>query len=71
MDKFAIRRATAEDKDAILSIHNNVFGGRDYLPAYFDHFLTCPGTLAVVMLYDGRVVSVCFYCKKSDIHLMA
>ena len=60
MDKIKIRKARPEDKEAILSIHGNVFEGRDYLPAYFDHFLTFPQTLAAVVLFDGRIVCVYF-----------
>ena len=67
MDKITFRKATAEDKDAILSIHSNVFEGRDYLPAYFDHFLTCPGSVAAVVMHDGKVVSMISMISFEDI----
>ena len=56
MEKITIRRATPEDKDAVLRINDNVFGGRDYLPAYYDHFLTAPDMFPAVMLYEKQIV---------------
>ena len=56
MEKITIREATPEDKEAVLRIHDNVYEGRDYLPAYYDHFLSSPDMAAAVMLYDNQIV---------------
>ena len=68
MDKVAIRQARPEDRDAVLKINDNVFDGRDYLPAYYDHFCKSPDIEAPVLLYDGKIVchnslSSQQYCK--------
>ena len=57
MDKVTIRRATPEDKEVVLRINNNVYDGRDYLPSFYDHFLSSPAMLPVVMLYENQIVS--------------
>ena len=62
-DKFTIRRATAEDKENVLNIRDNVFGGNDFLPAFYDHFLSSPDIISSVMLYDNHIVSCIVYDK--------
>ena len=61
MDKVAIRQARLEDREAVLKINGNVFDGRDYLPAYYDHFCKSPDIEAPVLLYDGKIV-----CQKKE-----
>ena len=58
MDKLEIRRATEEDKEAVLNIHDHVYDGHDYLPAYYDHFLSSKDFTPFVMIFDGKIVSV-------------
>ena len=53
-----IRRATKEDKDRVLNIHGHVYDGHDYLPAYYDHFLSSTDFIPFVMILDGQTVSI-------------
>ncbi|XP_052802981.1 histidine N-acetyltransferase-like [Mya arenaria] len=55
----AFRLSTPEDKDAVLSIHGNVYEGRDYLPAYYDKFMECAMTKSYVAVLDGEIVGFC------------
>lgn len=57
MDKLVIRKATAGDREAVLKIHDHVYDGHDYLPAYYDHFLSSSDFIPFVMVYDGKIVS--------------
>ena len=59
MEKVTIRRATPQDKEAVCKIHSNVYEGRDYLPAYYDHFLSSPAMYPAMLLYEGQIVSTC------------
>ena len=61
MDKeLEIRRATAEDKEEVLKIHDHVYDGHDYLPAYYDHFLSSTDFNPFVLILDGKIVSLTF-----------
>ena len=57
MGKVTIRKARPEDREAVLKI-TTVFEGRDYLPAYYDHFCKSPDIEAPVLLYDDKIVSL-------------
>ena len=59
MENVKIRRATPEDKTAVLRINRDVYEGRDYLPAYYDHFLSSPTMFPAVALHRDTIVS-CF-----------
>ena len=61
MDKITIRRATPEDKESVMSIRDIVYSGNDFLPAYYDRFMTSPDIISAVMLYDTRIVSCILY----------
>ena len=52
-----IRKATAADKEAVLNIRDDVYGGRDYLLAFYDNFMTSPFTTSFVVLYKAKIVS--------------
>ena len=52
-----IRKATSGDREAVLRIHDHVYDGHDYLPAYYDHFLSSSDFIPFVMIYDGKIVS--------------
>lgn len=56
MSSFVVRQASPSDKEAILNIHGNVYDGLDYLPAYFDDFMSCPLTTPYVALVDDKIV---------------
>lgn len=56
MDKLVIRKATSCDREAVLRIHDHVYDGHDYLPAYYDHFLSSSDFIPFVMIYDGKIV---------------
>ena len=45
-----------DDKDEVIAIRDNVYDGHDYLPAYYDHFVSSPGFIPYVMVYDGNIV---------------
>ena len=53
-----IRQATPADKEAVLRIHDHVYDGHDYLPAYYDHFTSSSNFIPFLMIYDGKIVSV-------------
>ena len=57
MQDIQIREATTADKKAVLSIRDDVYSGRDYLPAFYDNFMTSPFTTGFVFLYKGKIVS--------------
>ena len=59
MENVKIRRATPEDKTAVLRINRDVYEGRDYLPAYYDHFLSSSTMFPAVALHRDTIVS-CF-----------
>ena len=59
MANATIRPATLEDKRAVLAINDNVFGGRDYLPALYDHLVGSPSSKMFVFLQDDKIVSKC------------
>ena len=57
MDKITFRLATADDKETVLNIPENVdLGIPDFLPAYYDHFISSPDIISSVMLYETRIV---------------
>ena len=45
-----------DDKDEVIAIRDNVYDGHDYLPAYYDHFVSSHGFIPYVMVYDGKIV---------------
>ena len=62
--KIEIREATAADKDAVMNIRGLVFDGEDYLPTYYEYFLSSP-ICAIIrranckyIPYDHRLVNV-------------
>ena len=69
MDKITIRRATIEDKEVVLRINDNVYEGRDYLPSFYDHFLSSPAMLPVVMLYEDKIVSINIFWHLSTLQI--
>ena len=56
MDKVVIRAATVDDKDDVLAIRDDVYDGHDYLPAYYEYFVSSPGFTPYIMVYDGEIV---------------
>ena len=59
-ERIEIRKATPADKDAVLRIHDHVYDGEDYLPAYYDYFLfKAPQCTPYALLYDGEIVRTC------------
>ena len=57
MENFVIRNAVLEDREAVLAINKDAFGGRDYLPALYDRLLTSPNTKMFVLLLNNEIVS--------------
>ncbi|KAK3577191.1 hypothetical protein CHS0354_037531 [Potamilus streckersoni] len=51
-----IRKATTADKDAVLALNKNVYGGLDYLPSYYDEFLKNPIAMPFVITLDGKII---------------
>ena len=54
-----IRKATLDDKAAVLSINENVAAGRDYLPTLYDYYIASPTAQMFVLLLRGTIVSRC------------
>ena len=59
-EDFQIREATEFDKEAVLQIRENVYGGRDYLPDYYDFFVAAPNVTPFVLLDKERIVRMSF-----------
>lgn len=60
MEDAHIREATPADKEAVLKIRDDVYGGRDYLPAFYDNFMSSAYTSSFVVLYKSNFVSDSF-----------
>ena len=54
---YLIREATQEDKQAVLSLRKDVYGGRDYLSEYYDDFVCWPNVTPFVLLHKDEIVS--------------
>ena len=61
MDEPTIRQATLADKEAVLSIHDHVYDGRDYLPVCYDEIVSSPNVTAFVMFHGDSAVSLYNY----------
>ena len=55
MDGFNVREAVADDRDDVIGIRD-VYGGSDYLPAYYQHFVTSVAITPFVLLYQDKIV---------------
>lgn len=51
------RQASKADKNDILSMRKNTSNGLDYLPDYFDYYITYPRRLCIVGETEGEIVS--------------
>ena len=69
MDKFSIREATPEDKQAVLDCHNNVYDGLDYLPEFYDYFMAAQHIKAFVLLHGEKIVSTNYLINKMCFHI--
>ena len=56
MDDVEIRRAVADDRTAVLAI-NNIYGGMNYMQAFYDLFVHSPVVTPYVAIHDGEIVS--------------
>ena len=56
-----IREATQRDKQAVLALRKDVYGGRDYLPEYYDDFVCWPNVTPFVLLHKNEIVSFFVY----------
>ena len=63
LDEYSIREGTPEDKIAVLSIRENVYGGRDYLPEYYDDFMTSHNVTPFVLCHQERIVSMLRFAR--------
>ena len=55
-----MRRATPADKQEVLALNDNVYGGRDYLPVFYDSFMSTSNIGPFVLLLHGKIVSIMF-----------
>ena len=51
------RLATEDDKSNIIQAFPGIYGGTDYLPHKYDHFMECPRCICYVGEMDGKIVS--------------
>ena len=58
MQDFTTRRATADDFEAILSIHDDLYEGIDYIPTIYHDLLKDPKCYLHVAEKDGEIVSI-------------
>jgi hypothetical protein len=56
--KLVVRKAHAEDRDAILNMSRGIWGGSDYLPLVWDKWLADDQGLLLTATLDGRPVGV-------------
>ena len=54
---YLIREATQRDKQSVLALRKDVYGGRDYLPEYYDDFVCWPNVTPFVLLHKDEIVS--------------
>ena len=59
-ENYQTREATKSDKEAVLKIQENVYGGRDYLPDYYDDFLETPNMTPFVLLDKEKIVRISY-----------
>lgn len=52
-----IHEATIEDKEAVLSINDNVYDGLDYLPYFYEKFVKNPYCTCYKAIVEETVVS--------------
>ena len=55
---LTIRRATIDDRDAVLKINDNVYGGLDGLPYFYEKYFSSSDIMPAVMLYNNKIVSM-------------
>ena len=55
-----MRRATPDDKPEVLALNDNVYGGRDYLPVFYDSFMSTSYIGPFVLLLNRKIVSSLF-----------
>ncbi len=58
--KLVVRRARAEDREAILAMSRGIWGGSDYLPLVWDRWLADDKGLLLTATLDGRPVGMWF-----------
>jgi len=56
--KLVVRRARAEDRDAILAMSRGIWGGSDYLPLVWDRWLADDKGVLLTAALDGRPVGM-------------
>ena len=61
MEEFKVREARLEDKEAVLGIRDNVYEGNDYLPIYYEHFISAKEITPFVLLHKDKIVSIGSY----------
>ena len=61
-DRRIIRRVTASDKEAVISILDNVYYGSDSLPEFYDYMLSLPNVYPAAMCQNGKMVGIIFRC---------
>ena len=57
-ERLVVRRARPEDRDAILSMSEQIWGGGDYLPLIWDRWLEDPDGVLLTACLDGRPVGM-------------
>ena len=57
LSDFRFRRATLADREAVLSISDNLYWGTDVLPSLYNDYVTDPTRIFYVTLLNDRVVS--------------
>jgi len=56
--RLRVRRARPEDREPILEIAKHIWGGDDYLPLVWDHWLEEKDGALLTVLHEGRPVGV-------------
>ncbi len=52
------RKATHEDYDDVMNINRNLYGGLDYLPAMYHHYIDDPARYCYVLIYHRKLVTI-------------
>ena len=65
MEEFSIREAKPKDKQAVLDCHQNVYDGLDYLPEFYDYFMTANKSFRIITRRENSkyLLLCCIYAN--------
>ena len=67
---YFIREAMPSDKEDVLNIRKNLYGGLDYMPDCYDKLVSIPNGKAFVAIHEDKVVSNKCYKSSNNVWLL-